>query len=115
MYFLNDSILFFSSGNYSEGFGEEDPKKKWAPSGIAATTEKKEEEGKTLERRVSLKGLTMHEIEHAQTLFEKYDTNYDKKIDKDEFLQLWKDLTAAKGEKEGAYALKKKAQEGYEV
>ena len=25
-----------SSGNYSEGFGEEDPKKRWAPTGIAA-------------------------------------------------------------------------------
>jgi hypothetical protein len=33
----------------------------------------------------------------------------------DEFLQLWKDLSASKGEKDGAYALKKKAQEGYDV
>ena len=81
----------------------------------AAGASEKKEEGKTLERRISLKGLTMKEIEHAQTLFEKYDTNYDKKIDKEEFLQLWKDLTAAKGEKEGAYALKKKAADGYEV
>ena len=91
--------MFFFPGNYSEGFGEEDPKRKWAPTGIAAppsstaavaaiskeAKEEKQEEGKQLERRVSLKGLTMKEIEHAQELFEKYDTNFDKKIDKGQY------------------------------
>lgn len=84
------------TGNYSEGFGEEDPKKKWAPTGIAApsepgtsfaspskaASEEPKPSEKVLERRVSLKGLSMKEIEHAQGLFEKYDTNFDKKIDK---------------------------------
>lgn len=33
----------------------------------------------------------------------------------DEFLQLWKDLTSSKGEKVGAYAVKRGSQEQFEV
>ncbi len=111
--------LFQVKGNYSEGFGEEDPKKKWAPSGIAAAGAGQpaaEAAPAEPERpQVSLKGLSMKEIEHAQGLFEKYDKDFNKKIDNVEFLELFKELAAIKGEKDGAYVMKKKAQEGFEV
>ena len=113
--------LFQVKGNYSEGFGEEDPKKKWAPSGIAAAgagqpaaPAAEEKKPEPAHPNVSLKGLKMKEIEHAQALFEKYDSDFNKKIDSKEFLEIFKELSGIKGEKFGAYALKKKSTEDFE-
>jgi hypothetical protein len=77
--------LFALKGNYDEGFGRQAHKEKWEP--------KQKMDKETM---ISLSGLTFEEVLDAQKAFQKYDTNKDGVLDRDEFLKLITDVLRKK-------------------